>query len=92
MKIFYLKDRTVCKSCYNKNRRKSNNKTLIQNQQPIIDKINNKSVNKPSLSTYENHAYVVICPRNVGKIYYILKTPEKIGNKRPIHIITRSPN
>ena len=31
-------------------------------------------------------------PRNVGKTYYILKVLEKIGNKRPIHIITRSPN
>ena len=28
----YLKDRTVCKGCYNKNRRKNNNNTLIQNQ------------------------------------------------------------
>ena len=34
----YLKNRTVCKSCYNKNRRKNkNNKTLIQNQQWKID-------------------------------------------------------
>ena len=40
---------------------------------------------------YENHAYVVIGPRNVGKTYYMLKILEKIGNKRPIHIITRSP-
>ena len=29
----YLKDRTVCKSCYNKNRRKNyKNNTLIQNE------------------------------------------------------------
>ena len=28
----------------------------------------------------------------VGKAYYILKILEKIGNKRPIEIITRSPN
>ena len=29
----YLKDGTVCKTCYNKNDRKNNN-TLIQNQRP----------------------------------------------------------
>ena len=28
----------------------------------------------------------------MGKTYYMLKLLEKIGNKRPIHIITRSPN
>ena len=29
---------------------------------------------------------------NVGKTYYMLEILEKIGNKRPIHIITRSPH
>ena len=88
----YLKDRTVCKSCYNKNRRKNNNNTMIQHQQPEIVKINSNNVKNPNVSTYENHAFVVIDPRNVGKTYYMLKVLEKIGNKRPIHIITRSPN
>ena len=54
---------------------------------PQQSKINNNNV-----PTYENHAYVVIDPRNVGKTYYMLKILEKIGNRRPIHIITRSPN
>ena len=45
----YLKDRTVCKSCYKKNRRKNNNNTQIQNQQPNIDKINNNNDNKPNV-------------------------------------------
>ena len=31
-------------------------------------------------------------PRNVGEIYYMLKILEEIGNKKPIHIITRSLN
>ena len=86
----YLKHKTVCKSCYNKNRRKNTSiekKTDTTTQQPKIDKINNNNV-----STYENHACVVIGPRNVGKTYYMLKMLEKIGSKRPIHIITRSPN
>ena len=60
----YLKDRTVCKSCYNENR-KNNNKTLIQNQQTKTDEINND--NNRNVSAFENHAYVVVGPRNVGK-------------------------
>ena len=77
------------KSCYNKNRRKNNNNTLIQIQQPKIDNVNNKNT---IVSTYENHTNVVIRPKNVGKIFYILKVLGKIGNKRPIRIITRSPS
>ena len=97
-----LKVRTVCKSCYNKNRRRNNNNALIQNEfitsneQPnvLVKNVFNykNNVNNPCVSTYDNHACVVIGPRNVGKIYYMLKIPEKIGNKRPIQIRTRSPN
>ena len=89
----YKKDRTVCKSCYNKSKRKNNINTLPQNknntsyQQPNIENVNNKN-----FSTYENQANVIIGPRNVGKTYYMLKVLEKLGNKKPIHIITRSPN
>ena len=54
-------------------------------EKPKIDKINN-------VSTYENRANVIIGPRNVGKTFYMLKILEKIDNKRPIHIITRSTN
>ena len=85
----YLKDRTVCKNCYNKNRSKNNNNALIENEQP---KINNNNANNPNVSTYENHAYVVVGPRNVGKTHYMLKKLQKIGNKIPLHIITRSPS
>ena len=89
----YLKHRTFCKKCHNANRRKNNMNTIAENeivttpQQTKIDKINNNNV-----STFENHACVVIGPRNVGKTYYMLKLLENIGNKRPIRIITRSPN
>ena len=85
----YLKHKTVCKSCYNKNRRKNTSigkKIRTTTQQPKIDKINN------NVSTYENRANVIIGPRNVGKTYYMLKVLEKIGNQRPIHIKTRTPN
>ena len=60
-----------------------------------------KNIEKPKISNvnininvpkYENHRHVVIGPSNVGKTYYMLKILEKIGNRRPIHIITRYPN
>ena len=89
----YLKHRTICKKCHNENRRKNNNNTITENeidttpQQPKIDKIINNNVSK-----FENRANVIIGPRNVGKTYYMLRVLEKIGNKRHIRIITRSPN
>ena len=76
----YKKDRTVCKKCYNKKKRKNEYNTSIHET-----KITN-------VSTYENHRHVIIGPSNVGKTYYMLKVLEKIDNQRPIHIITRSPN
>ena len=76
----YKKDRTVCKKCYNKKKRKNEYTTSIHET-----KITN-------VSTYENHRHVIIGPSNVGKTYYMLKVLEKIDNQRPIHIITRSPN
>ena len=88
----YKKDRTVCKSCYNISKRKNNNVTLPTNkintsyQQPNVENVNKKD------SNFENHRHVIIGPSNVGKTYYMLKVLEKIGNKGPIHIITRSPN
>ena len=86
------KDRTVCKTCYNKNKRKNNidklptKKINTSYQQPEIENVNNK------VSEFENHRHVVIGPSNVGKTYYMLKVLEKMDNQRPIHIITRSPN
>ena len=85
----YKKDRTICKTCYIINKRKNtlpSNKNNTSYQQPNIENVNN------IVSTYENHRHVVIGPSNVGKTFYMLKVLEKIGNKRPIHIITRSPN
>ena len=55
-------------------------------EKPKFDNVNNK------VSTYENHRHVIIGPSNVGKTFYMLKVLEKIGDQRPIHIITRSPN
>ena len=88
----YKKDRTVCKTCYNINKRKNNinilplNKNNTSYQQPNTENVNN------IVSTYENHRQAIIGPSNVGKTFYMLKVLEKNGNQRPIHIITRSPN
>ena len=59
-------------------------------EKPKIDNVNNANSN--IFSKFEYRANVVIGPRNVGKTYYMLKILEKVGNKRPIQIITRSPN
>ena len=86
----YKKDRTVCKFCYNKNKRKNSNDSLrtkkinTSYQQPNVENVNNK------VSTYENHRHVIIGPSNVGKTFYMLEILEKMDNQRPIHIITRS--
>ena len=88
----YLKDRTVCKSCYNKNRREKG--IITSHEQTKNENVtNNKNnMNNRIFTTYENHTYVVIGPKNVGKTYYMLKIIEKTGNKIPIHIITKSTN
>ena len=93
----YKKDRTVCKSCYNKKKRKNKyispiHETKITNVTNVNNKKKQKHDNNPNFLTLENHRHVVIGPSNVGKTYYMLKTLEKIANQRPIHIITRSPN
>ena len=92
------KDRNICKNCYNINRKKY---TINKKKRKTDDSV--KNIEKPktinvnnnvnnNVSKYENHRHVVIGPSNVGKTYYMLKILEKIGNKRPIHIITRSAN
>ena len=91
----YKKDRNICKNCYNINRKTYN---FTKEKKPQIDNNDNKIIlpekhNKtPNVLTYENHRHVVIGPSNVGKTFYMLKVLEKIGDQRPIHIITRSPN
>ena len=83
MRIIIKKHRTICKNCYNRKERNNNN--II-----VPEKRNND--NNGGFSAYANHRHVIIGPSNVGKIYYMLKILEKVGNKTPIHIITWSPN
>ena len=88
----YLKHKTVCRSCYNKIRRKNIKVEKEIHTTPQQQKIDNVNIKNNIVSKFENHRHVVIGPSNVGKTYYMLKVLEKIGNNRPIHIITRSPN
>ena len=72
----YLKDRTVCKSCYKNNRRKN------KNQQPKIDKVNNNNNN--------NSRPLIIGFSNCGKsdlMNHILRQRQE-----SIFIITKSLN
>ena len=74
------KDRNLCQDCYNLNRKKNNNNekkrkyddSMNNIEKPKIDNVNKKI----NVLTYENHAYVVIGPLNVGKTYYRLKILE----------------
>ena len=94
----YKKDRTVCKICYNRNKRKNNNHTITQNHQHTLsEKEKCFTQHQPKNDNnndriHENHAYIITGPRNVGETYYRLEKLKEIGNKRPVHIITRSPN
>ena len=79
-KHIYKRERTICKSYYNKKKRKSNAKTnLLQNKLSKIDNVS-KSKNRTLNIGFSN----------CGKIYllkYILFQKQK-----PIHIITKSLN
>ena len=92
----FKKDRTVCKTSYNINKRMNNINTLPPNKtfENVENKKKQKNIdnkdNNPNVLTYENHRHVIIGPSTVGRTFYMLKVLEKRGNKRPIHIITRS--
>ena len=90
----YLKKRTVCKSCYNKNRRKNNNNTLIQSQQLRSDNKHDNDKKKrkvvDSMNKNKNRTLIFIGFSNCGKTYlvnYILHQKQE-----PIFLITKSLN
>ena len=68
---------------------KPNNKNNVFNNNILPE--TQKQDNNSSIP-YEIYGNVIIGPSNVGKTYCMLKMLEKIGNKRPINIKTRSPN
>ena len=78
----YKKDRTVCRDCYNKKKRKNN---LIQNKitishQPKIENYNNNN----------NNRTLLVGPSFSGKTYLMLKILSRISD-RDNYIITKLP-
>ena len=75
----YKKDRTICKDCYNRKKRKNNltqNKITTSDQQPKIENNNNRTL--------------LVGPSFSGKTYLMLKILSRIPD-RDIYIITKSP-
>ena len=77
----YKKDRTVCRDCYNKKKRKNNINTLPPN------KINT-SYHQPKIEN--KNRPLLVGPSFSGKTYLMLKIPSRISD-RDIYIITKSP-
>ena len=73
----YKKDRTVCKDCYNKKKRK-NKITISHQQQPIFENGNKN-----------NNRTLLVGPSFSGKTYLMLKILSRISD-RDICIITKS--
>ena len=74
----YKKHRTVCKSCYNRNKRK--NRTIVSYQQPKIENGNNNN----------NNRTLLVGPSFSGKTYLMLKMLSRKPD-RDVYIITDSP-
>ena len=80
----YAKNRTVCKSCYNKKKRKANNNTLFQNgtttshQQPEIQ--NYKKIN--------NNGNLIIGCSICGQTYLMIYM--LFQNQEPFFVFTKS--
>ena len=80
----YKKDRTVCRDCYNKKKRKININTLPPNE--MIE-----NVNTPQQPNFENNnRTLLVGPSFSGKTYLMLKILSRMLD-RDIYIITKSP-
>ena len=84
----YFKDRTVCKSCYKKNRRKNNNNTLIQNQQLKSDNNNDDDKKKRKVGNSMNNRTLIIGFSNEGKLYLMNDILHQ--KEEPIFIFAKS--
>ena len=76
----YKRDRTVYKDCYNKKRRKNNNHTIIQIQQPKIQNVNKNNNNRTLVIGVSN------CSKSYLMNYFLLQIQE------PFFPITKSVN
>ena len=78
--INYKKDRTVCRDCYNKRKRKNN---LIQNEITT-------SHQQPKIENNNNNRTLLVGPSFSGKTYLMLKILSRMLD-RDIYLITKSP-
>ena len=70
----YLNDRTVCKSCYNRNRRKNHQpKSYDEKKRKVVNSVNNTNKNKKKIkvvdSVNNNNRTLIIKFSNCGKTY-----------------------
>ena len=103
MKSLFLKkwlsnhiDREHADSAYGSQNQYAGSANNLHSERPLkFSRLNKKqnTDNNASVSAYgKNHHRFVFGSSNAVKTYYMLKILQKVGNKRPIHIITRSPN
>ena len=78
----YKRDRTICRDCYNKKKRKININTLPPNK--IIGNVNKQS------KFENNNRTLLVGPSFSGKTYLMFKILSRISD-RDIYIITKSP-
>ena len=78
----YKKDRTICRDCYNKKKRKININTLPPNK--IIENVNKQS------KFENNNRTLLVRPSFSGKTYLMIKNLSRLSD-RDIYIITKSP-
>ena len=92
----HKKDRTVCRDCYNKKKRKNNLNTLPPNKintsyhQPFIENVNTPQQSKIENNNNNNDRTLLVGPSFSGKTYLMLKILSRISD-RDIYIITKSP-
>ena len=82
----FKKDRTVCRDCYNKKKRKININSLPPNK--IIENVNIPQQSK--IENNNNNRTLLVGPSFSGKTYLMLKILSRISD-RDIYIITKSP-
>ena len=81
---YYLKNRTFCKSCYNKNRKN-------KNQQPKVDYTTHKKpIIKKSIENKTCHRHLIVGSSGYRKSY--LMNYIRLGKQGPIFILTKSLN
>ena len=73
----YKKNETVCKTCYNKNKNKRKNNKNTLPQKETCSSQHKSKIDNNNVIAHENHAYLIIGPRNLGKTYYMLRKIRK---------------